>query len=69
MAHASFHHRQLAGRRLDERWARVSRRVTRRTLPFDRERETRAMRGAMFGVMLSVPLWAIVLTAIYWLTR
>jgi hypothetical protein len=69
MAHASFHHRPLAGRHLDERWARVSRRVTRQTLPFDRERETRAMRGAMFAVLLSVPLWALALSAIYWLTR
>jgi hypothetical protein len=29
----------------------------------------RAVRGAMFGAMLSVPLWALGLAALYWLTR
>lgn len=69
MVHASFHHRPQAGRRLDERWGRVSRRVARQSLSFDRAREMRAVRGAMFGALLSVPLWALGLAALYWLTR
>lgn len=37
------------------------------SMAIDIRHETQAIRGAIFGVMLSLPLWAVTLTLAYWL--
>jgi hypothetical protein len=37
--------------------------------PFDIRRETQAIRGALFGMALSVPLWAVTIGLAYWAVR
>jgi hypothetical protein len=70
MAHASFSRRApLVGRRLSDPFAGLSRRIEQRGPSTGMVRETRAIRGALIGAMLSVPLWALALIMIYWLAR